>query len=237
MAQKGKAPPAGEQDEPVTVFEVQSHGALSMPDHDGPKTRAECYDGQTYGWSESPSALADAMDSCEPLFWAVYHLYDDFRYEIQDEIEKLEGAAADREQEREEDARRLAELKARFDAMPEYLNERLGAWVRGLDQRSFREWFVPALEKWFADEPDWGREGDYLPASASAEGAAVEFFERCDPEWLDVLGVEFVEAGHPGGSYYYVALEGGLERADTAAIERANAAARDAGIPVRFARA
>lgn len=99
-------------------------------------------------------------------------------------------------------------------------------WVLGLSAKAFKEQVVPEIREWFDSPPDWDYEDDYLPKEATAQGAAMEFFESMDGETLDILGVEIVEGEHPGSTYYAAEL--------TVPIGQANKAAAAAGIPVRF---
>lgn len=67
---KKEAPPS--VTEHVTEFEVDSGGTLSMLGTYQPETRAEFYEDVAGYWSGSPQALANAMDECQPLAWAVH---------------------------------------------------------------------------------------------------------------------------------------------------------------------
>ena len=85
---------------------------------------------------------------------------------------------------------------------------------------------TPEIEKWFNSAPDWSFEDDYLPHTGTAQGAAMDFFQSMDSDRMDAQGVVIVEGEHPGSSYYAAELRVG--------IAKANSAAQEAGIAVRF---
>ena len=214
---KKEAPPS--VTEHVTEFEVDSGGTLSMLGHYQPETRAEFYEDVAEYWSGSPQALADAMDECQPLAWAVHPVYSGFRDELSSDVQEAQKAGTGHK-------KRLAALQARLRTMPEEPEDGVEAWLLALTTREFEEWVTPEIEKWFESPPDWAFEDDYLPQSGTAQGAAMEFFQSMDVDQLDALGIDVVEGEHPGSTYYAAEL-----RND---IDQANRAAQQAGIPVRF---
>ena len=214
---KKEAPPS--VTEHVTEFEVDSGGTLSMLGTYQPETRAEFYEDVAGYWSGSPQALADAMDECQPLAWAVHSVYSEFRDELSSDVQEAQKAGTDHK-------KRLAALQARLRTMPEEPEDGVEVWLLALTTREFEEWVSPEIEKWFESPPDWAFEDDYLPQSGTAQGAAMEFFQSMDVDQLETLGVEVVEGEHPGSTYYAAEL-----RND---IDQANRAAQQAGIPVRF---
>jgi len=214
---KQDAPPSVTED--VTEFEVDSGGTLSMLGHYQPETRAEFYEGVADYWSGSPQELADAMDECQPLAWAVHSIYSDFRDELSSDLQEAKTAGAGHK-------RRRAALQARLSTMPEEPEDGVEAWLLPMTSREFDEWVSPEIEKWFESPPDWAFEDDYLPQSGTAQGAAMEYFQSMDVGQRKSLGVTVIEGEHPGSTYYAAELTGD--------IDETNRAAEEAGIPVRF---
>ncbi len=214
---KQDAPPS--VTEQMTEFEVDSGGALSMLGHYEPETRAEFYEEVAEDWSGSTQALADAMDYCQPLAWAVHSIYSDFRDELASDAHEAQKAGTSHK-------KRLAALQARLRAMPEEPEDGVEAWLLTLTSREFEEWVSPEIEKWFESPPNWAFEDDYLPKSGTAQGAAMEFFQSMDIDQRQALGVRVVEGEHPGSTYFAAELH--------CDIDEANRAAEKAGIPVRF---
>jgi hypothetical protein len=203
----------------ITEFAVDSSGTLTVADFWEPKTRSDFYESLSDSWSESPAHLAEAMEECEPLAWAVHSIYSELRDEILadlDEIDRSSGALK----------KRFRALKARIKTMPEEPEEGAEHWLLALTSSEFEARVVPEIEEWFDSPPDWTWEDDHLPKDGTAQGAALEFFQSMDRNILDILGVEIVEGEHPGSSYYAAELTGDLDRANKAAV--------DAGVPVRF---
>lgn len=81
------------------------------------------------------------------------------------------------------------------------------------------------VESYLAEEPD-SNEGDFLPHSANAQGAAYRFFQSEDDDLLDDLGVVIVEGDCPGSSYIAAELRN--------TVEEANKIADDLGVWYRF---
>ena len=103
---------------------------LAMADFWEPKIRSEFYEPAYDSWSESPAHLADAMDDCEPLAWAVHSIYTEVRDEIQsalDEMSETSGVFK----------KRAAALKARLKAMPEEPNNGVADWLLALTAGEF----------------------------------------------------------------------------------------------------
>jgi hypothetical protein len=212
-----KQPP--ELAEPITEFEVSDSGTLRRADFAEAEARAEFYEYVSGFWSRSPKDLAEAMNECQPLAWAVHRIYSDFRDELAADVLDAQGAGSGQK-------RKLAALKARLQALPEEPEEGAVDWLLGLTNKEFEDRVVPEIEKWFSEPPDWRFEDDYLPESGTAQGAALEFFRDMAADELDTLGVEVVEGEHPGSTYYAAELRGD--------VDEANRAAEAAGIPVRF---
>jgi hypothetical protein len=207
---------------PITEFEVAEGGTLRMANYAEAETRAGFYDDVASCWSRSPKDLAEAMDECQPLAWAVHSIYSDFRDEISAELRDAEAAGIGSK-------RKLAALKARLDTLPEEPEEGAAGWLLGMTRKQFKDRVVPEIEKWFAEPPDWAFEDDHLPESGTAQGAALAFFRDMTADDLETLGVDLVEGEHPGSTYYAAELRGD--------IDEANRAAEAAGIPARFLRA
>lgn len=82
-----------------------------------------------------------------------------------------------------------------------------------------------AYELWLDQELDDG-DIEYLPPESGQRGKAWRFFDAFDPAALARLGVVVVDGDHAGSSCRYAKL--------TFAIDQANAAAQDLGVPFRF---
>ena len=207
--------------ESVIDFNVNSSGTLSLSNFTELETRYEFYDSVSGSWSQSPGDLAEAMNECPPLAWAVHSIYSKIREEIQFDFDATSGQSVIL-------AKRFNALKARLNAMPEEPEEGAESWLLTLTNSEFEDHLVPEIEKWFNSPPNWNWEDDYLPKNSTSQGAALEFFQRMEGDDLDVIGVIMVEGEHPGSTYYAAELEIDLETANKAAIK--------AGIPVRFIR-
>lgn len=203
----------------ITEFEVDSSGTLTVADFWEPKTRSDFYESISDSWSESPAHLADAMEECEPLAWAVHSIYTELRDEIQADLDGIAHSSG-------VSKKRALALKARIKTMPEEPEDNAEDWLLTLTSSEFEARVVPEIEKWFDSPPNWNWEDDHLPKNGTAQGAALEFFQSMDGVTLDILGVQIVEGEHPGSSYYAAELTGD--------IDVANKAAAEAGIPVRF---
>lgn len=205
--------------ERFTEFEVDDSGTLTMADFWEPKIRSEFYEPVYESWSGSPAHLAEAMDDCEPLAWAVHSIYTEVRDEIQAALNEITETSGVFE-------KRTAALKARLKAMPEEPEDGVEDWLLALTASEFEERIAPEIEEWFDSPPDWNWEDDHLPRDGTAQGAALEFFQNLGGDALDTLGVTIVEGEHPGSTYYAAEL--------TCDVDAANKAAADAVIPVRF---
>ena len=206
----------------ITEFDVNSSGSISLSNFPEFETRSDFYDSISGSWHQSPVDLAEAMDECPPLAWAVQSIYSEIREEIQsslDAISKQSGVLA----------KRTNALKARLKGMPEEPEQGVESWLLSLTNSEFEDQVVPEIEKWFNSPPNWNWEDDYLPKNSTSQGAALEFFQRMDEDDLDAIGVVIVEGEHPGSTYYAAELE--------VELDIANKAAAEAGIPVRFNRA
>jgi len=207
--------------EPVIDFDVNSSGTLSLSNFTELETRYEFYESISSSWSESPADLAEAMDECPPLAWAVHSIYIEIREEIQFDFDATLGQSGVW-------MKRSNALKNRLDTMPEEAEEGAESWLLTLTNSEFKVHVVPEIEKWFNSPPNWNWEDDYIPKDSSSQGAALEFFKRMDGDTLDLIGVVIVEGEHPGSTYYAAELR--------VEIDSANKAAAEAGIPVRFNR-
>ena len=206
----------------ITEFDVNSSGSISLSNFPEFETRSDFYDSISGSWHQSPVDLAEAMDECPPLAWAVHSIYSEIREEIQsslDAISKQSGVLA----------KRTNALKARLNGMPEEPEQGVESWLLSLTNSEFEDQVVPEIEKWFNSPPNWNWEDDYLPKNSTSQGAALEFFQRMDEDDLDAIGVVIVEGEHPGSTYYAAELE--------VELDIANKAAAEASIPVRFNRA
>lgn len=207
--------------EPITEFDVNSSGTLSLSNFPELETRSDFYDSVSGYWSQSPADLAEAMEECPPLTWAVHSIYNEIREEIQfnlDALSKQSGILA----------KRSNALKVRLKGMPEEPEQGVESWLLSLTNSEFEDHVVPEIEKWFNSPPNWNWEDDYLPKNSTSQGAALEFFQRMDDGDLDAISVVIVEGEHPGSTYYAAELE--------VELDIANKAAAEAGIPVRFNR-
>lgn len=207
---------------PITEFEVADGGTLRIANYAEADTRADFYEHIADFWSRSPQDLADAMDECQPLAWAVHAIYSEARAELETDLQDAQGSGG-------RHTRRLAALKGRLKGLPEEPEDGAVNWLLGLSSREFEERVVPEIEKWFGEPPDWSFEDDYLPESRTAQGAALKFFRDMAADELETLGVEVIEGEHPGSTYYAAELRGD--------IDEANRAAEAAGIAVRFSAA
>lgn len=207
---------------PITEFEVADGGTLRMANYAEADTRADFYEHIADFWSRSPQDLADAMDECQPLAWAVHAIYSEARGELEPDLQDAQGAGG-------RHTRRRAALKTRLEALPEEPEDGAVKWLLGLSSREFEERIVPKIETWFGEPPNWNFEDDYLPESGTAQGAALAFFRDMSADKLETLGVEQIEGDRPGSTYYAAELRGD--------IDEANRAAEAAGIAVRFSAA
>ena len=206
----------------VVTIEVDDGGTLRMADFEILETRAEFYEAVADCWNGSPQHLFDATEVCQPLAWAVHSIYAVLR-----EVILKEMASANLEPQR--NSNRIAALSLRLSTMPEEPYQGAMHWMLGLTVSEFESDVVPYIEDWFSESPNWNSEFDYLPESATAQGAALSYFRNVGCDELDTLGVCIVEGEHPGSSYYAAELRGD--------IGKANLAAKRAGLPVRFVEA
>ena len=214
-------PKSAKDKKSVIDFDVNSSGTLSLSNFTELETRSEFYDSVSASWSQSPGDLAEAMNECPPLAWAVHSIYSAIREEIQFDFDATSGQSKIL-------SKRSNALQARLDTMPDEPEEGAESWLLTLTNSEFEDHVVPEIEKWFNSPPNWNWEDDYLPKNSTSQGAALEFFQRMDGNDLDLIGVVIVEGEHPGSTYYAAELE--------VELDTANKAAAEAGIPVRFNR-
>ena len=199
----------------ISVFKVSDFRTLTCSDFFEPKTREDCYC-RTYGWERSQEDLSSAMEDCQPLAWKVGSLYTEAR-------EKLEYQIDDAD---ELDHEELAKLEGKLASMPEEPEEGAGQWVLSIRKEEFSGLVCAAIRKWFASEPDWIFESEYIDDIATGQGAALSYFSDMESDLRKLLGVVIVEGDHPGSSYYAAELEGNIDNANKAALK--------AGIAIKF---
>jgi len=214
-----RARPSQGPAESISVFEVSGDGTLRMAHFAEAQTRAEFYDSVVGDWSRSPKDLANDMDACEPLAWAVHSIYSDFRSELEAKLLDMQRAGSGNKA-------AIAELASSLEALPEEPEEGAADWLVSLTSKEFEDRVVPEINQWFGEAPNWGWEDEHLPQEATAQGVALLYFSDMAEEDLEALGVDLIEGEHPGSSYYAAELSGD--------IEDANRAAEAAGIGVRF---
>lgn len=205
--------------EPITEFEVTEGGTLRMAEYVEAKTRAEFYEDVADQWAGSPQDLADAMDECQPLAWAVNSIYANLRDEIEADIGIAKTDA-------KRNKRRVAVLNARLMKLPEDPEDGVSDWLLGFTMTEFEANVVPRIQEWFSELPDWAFEDEYLPQMGTAQGAALEFFRGLDAASMALLGVQIVEGEHPGSTYWAAELRGD--------IDASNCAAEALGLRVQF---
>ncbi len=203
--------PSDDSGEDITEFDVYGGGTLWMANYCEDVTRADIY--CICGWEDSPKNLQKEMEYCQPLAWAVGWLYSAYRDEL---ISKRDLA----ESQSPPNRRKIYALDKRIDALPEEPEYNSDEWLLGLSAKEYKRRVVPVIEKWLESEPECGGEGEYLPSSGTAQGAAFDFFEEMGHEILDALGVELVEGDCPGSSYRAAELSGDIKEANRMAKKR-----------------
>jgi len=203
----------------VTEFEVSYGGTLQMANFTEANTREGYYQDVADQWEGSPEDLYDAMDQCQPLAWAVHSIYSEFREEIANDLKSAQRRSTP-------NRHRVATFRKRLKTLAEEPEEGAGDWLLGLTTQEFETRVLPVIQEWFDAAPDWNVEDEYLPASGTAQGAALLFFENMDENLLSGLGVEIVYGDRPGSTYYAAELTGDIGKANQAAKER--------GVPVSF---
>jgi hypothetical protein len=98
-------------------------------------------------------------------------------------------------------------------------------WFRSLQGQS-RDEVYAELDAWLFDEPDWVWEEDYLPDSATGQGAAFEYFNEADFAMLEALKIAVIEGDRPGSNYIAAELH--------MPVDEANAVAEHNGWAIRF---
>lgn len=199
-------------------FEVDNYGTLLMANFAKKNTRDEIYGEDVPGtWAESPQDLVDAMDVCKPLALEVHSIYEELREEIERDLQNLTELST-------WNKRRATALKARLRALPEDAEKEASNWLLSLTCGEFKDRIIPMIDEWFSGIPDSRFED--IPESATAQGAALEFFREMSADDVEKLGIEIVEGENPGSTYYAAELRGD--------IEDANRSAEAAGIAVHF---
>lgn len=200
------------EDETVLEFEVHDGGTLTVANFAELITRAEFYEDVADRWAVSPQDLFDAMSDCQPLAWEVQSIYSEARDEIGSALHDAETNASSNKP-------RIAALKKRLANLPEEPEEGAAEWLLSLTSYEFESRVIPAIEKWFDGEPNWGDEEDYLPSGMTAQGAALSYFRNMDGSILESLGVVIVEGDRPGSTYYAAELEGDIAHANAVAVK------------------
>lgn len=198
-------------EEGVSLFEVNDYGTISVADFVEPATRSEAFH-VTLDDLDDFDDLVDFADSCS-LRDDFSNTYADYYRGLCQALEKDESPA---------ERRRLKELIAK---LPEEPYEGWVSWM-AVDPDKARPRLYEIAQSYFASPPDWGNEFEMMSDYAYAQGTAYKYFMREDYDVLETLGVVVVEGDHPGSSYYAAELR--------IPIDEANAAAKAAGIPIRF---
>ncbi len=206
----------------ITEFEVDDDGVLSIAKFIEPENRAGYYEYVASFWSSSPEYLAEAMDECQPLAWAVYEIYTSCRSEIDSELASTSAMHGEK-------THRFTALKQRLNSMPAESEHGAKNWLLSLTNNEFENLVVPEIEIWFSNSPNWNFEDDYLPKTGTAHGSALEFFRQMSSDELDALDISIVEGDRPGSSYEAAELSGDVANANRVALARK--------IHVRFTRA
>ncbi len=181
-----------------------------------PTCRADVFDVSVNRIKTVGDMISEA-DACTPLTWELQRIYSEERDQILQELEAL----SDKETTR----KKRAALEAKLEQMPEEPEDGISEWLERLEEKR-----LPKIRKriraWLGERPDWNNEDDYFEDYATAQSAALVFFEQMDRETLDKLGVEIVEGDRPGSTYYAAELH--------KSISEANHAAEEAGLAIRF---
>jgi len=181
----------------ITWFEVNDSGTIRYANFAESNKRFDYY--SDYGNDLStPAQLISEADNCQPLVWHIGNHYSDYR---------------------EDPAH-----PERLLTLPEEPEDGWKDWVLEMDEQTFDS-LMDSILAWFDQEPDWTYEEDYIPDRATAQGAALAYFND-DRELCRLLGIKTVEGEYPGSSYYAAELRG--------TVEAANAAADSAGLAIRF---
>jgi len=202
-------------------FDVDEYGILTHSLFVAKTRRAELYSNIDHDWRKSPANLVLEMQACPPLSWCIHELYSNARDALEEQLDDVDvdtrhGKAT------------AAKLRAKLDDMPAEPEGNANRWLANLDDKTFGTTVVPAVNKWLADEPDYGSEDDYLDQDAGAEGAAFQFFRTLDRDELDAMGVGIVEGDRPGSNLCQAFLE--------VDIKIANKGAERTHQPFRFRR-
>lgn len=149
---KTGAPANAMNNEEVTVFDVEDDGVLSVSDFCAPTKRRDLYF-VSLACSKSARALVEAIEECWPLAWKVHRVYEEFRVNLESDLDNAEY-------QRPRSVRKITKLKAMLEAMPPDPEKGVKQWLPTLSKKVFAETMTEWITKWFDDEPDWTFEGD-----------------------------------------------------------------------------
>jgi hypothetical protein len=183
----------------ITWFEVNDSGTIRYANFAESSKRSDYYYVYENDLS-TPAQLISETDKCQPLAWHIGDLYSAYR----------------------EDTAHPERLLT----LPEEPEDGWKDWVLKMDEQAFDR-LTDSIMAWFDAEPDWTYEEDYIPDRATAQGAALAYFND-ERELCQQLGIKIVDGEYPGSSYYAAELRG--------TVEAANAAAESAGLAIRFRR-
>ena len=117
------------------------------------------------------------------------------------------------------DKKLISNLKRRLKHLPEEPYEGVDHWLSNVDQNDFDKRIAPEIKEWFASEPNWANESEYVQEQSSSQGAAYLYFRDLEFGTLKRLGVSVIEGEFPGSSYCAAELRGTIDEANTHAHE------------------
>ena len=172
------------------LFEVDDYGTLSYANFEEPRTRREIYNAKT---------VADFNVQRIEAHWSLCVLIQDcFRESIESGAGLYLGMAQDIDDRVEND-------------WPQWIEQAIGPDRYAIDTQ---------INAWLDDAPDWDAEGEYLYRTATAQGAAYQYFCSQPREDLEALGIRVIEGDCPGSSYFAAALQLSPEEANAIAIDQ-----------------
>ena len=193
-------------------FLVAEGGVISCKEFELPTTRNEYYEFIAYDWHQSVENLLVAMNQCEPLALKVHALYSRNRDELIASLEEESSKLFP-------DKKLISNLKRRLKHLPEEPYEGVDHWLSNVDQNDFDKRIAPEIKEWFASEPNWANESEYVQEQSSSQGAAYLYFRDLEFGTLKRLGVSVIEGEFPGSSYCAAELRGTIDEANTQAHE------------------